>query len=232
MSQSEIQNKLLRKLTPSDREAVMSRMSRVELPIKQELMTCGDVISYVYFPEEGVISLLAKTPHERPVEVGMFGYEGMSNMVVRFGDRTALTALVQVAGTAWRINAEDFARLLHDKPSLNDVTLRFKEATAIQFAYTAFANGTFNIEERLARWLLMSQDRAQRDTIPMVHDFIAMMLAVRRSGVTTATHVLEGFGAIKGQRGAITIRDRAKLEEIAGESYGIPEAEYERLMAY
>jgi len=232
MSQSQIQNKLLLKLTPSDRDYVMASMTRVELPLKQALMTCGDVISYVYFPENGVVSLLAKTPNERAVEVGMFGFEGMSNMVLRLGDRTCLTALVQVAGTAWRIKAEDFTVLLREAPSLNELTLRYKEAIAIQFAYTAFANGTFKIEERLARWLLMSQDRAQRETIPMIHEFIATMLAVRRSGITTATHLLEGTGAIKAVRGAITIRDRAKLVELAGESYGVPEAEYERLMAY
>jgi len=232
MSQSRIQNKLLQKLTSSDRDYVMACMTQVDLPLKQDLMSCGDVISYVYFPEDGVVSLLAKTPNQRAVEVGMFGFEGMSNMVLRLGDRTCLTALVQVAGTAWRMKAEDFVLLLREAPSLNEMTLRYKEATAIQFAYTAFSNGNFTIEQRLARWLLMSQDRAQRETIPMVHEFIANMLAVRRSGITTATHVLEGTGAIKGMRGAITIRDRAKLVEMAGESYGVPEAEYERLMAY
>jgi hypothetical protein len=117
-------------------------------------------------------------------------------------------------------------------PFLNEVTLRYKDVTAIQFAYTALAHGSFTIEERLARWLLMSHDRSRRETIPMIHEFLAAMLAVRRSGITTATHLLEGVGAIKAVRGAITIRDRAKLLEIAGESYGTPEAEYDRLMAY
>jgi CRP-like cAMP-binding protein len=232
MSRSPIQNQLLQKLTPSDRDYIMSCTTWIELALKEQIMSAGDVISYVYFPEDGVISLLAKTPNQRAVEVGMFGFEGMSNMVIRLGDRTALTAVVQVAGTAWRIKAEDYAVLLREAPSLNELTLRYKEATAIQFAYTAFANGSFKIEARLARWLLMSQDRAQREVIPMVHEFSARMLAVRRSGVTTATHVLEGIGAIKAGRGAITIRDRAKLLEVAGESYGVPEAEYERLMAY
>jgi CRP-like cAMP-binding protein len=153
-------------------------------------------------------------------------------MVVRSGDRTSLSAVVQVAGSAWRISANDFSRLLHTLPSLNEMTLRYKEASAIQFAYTALAHGSFTIEERLARWLLMSHDRSKRDTIPMVHEFLAAMLAVRRSGVTTATHVLEGVGAIKAVRGAMTIRSREKLLEFAGESYGEPEAEYERLMSY
>jgi CRP-like cAMP-binding protein len=152
--------------------------------------------------------------------------------VVRPGDRTALSSIIQVAGSAWRIDAEDFSELLHTQPSLNEITLRYKEAVSIQFAYTALSHGSFTIEERLARWLLMSQDRSQRETIPMVHEFLAMMLAVRRSGVTTATHVLEGLGAIRASRGSITIRSREKLLEIAGESYGVPEAEYDRLMSY
>jgi CRP-like cAMP-binding protein len=232
MSPSEIKNKLVRKLTDDDFKAVWPRMERIDLALKQEVLHRGDVIDFVYFPEDCVCSLVAKTENVNGIEVGMFGFEGMSNMVVRSGDRTALSSIVQVAGSAWRISAANFAELLHRQPSLNELALRYKEAVSIQFAYTALAHGSFTIEERLARWLLMSQDRSERGTIPMVHEFLAMMLAVRRSGITTATHVLEGLGAIKASRGSITIRDRDKLLEIAGESYGVPEAEYERLMGY
>lgn len=232
MSRSPVQNKLLQKLTTADFEAVWPRLERVDLELKQQVLTRGEVIAFVYFPETSVCSLLAQTDHVQPIEVGMFGFEGMSNMVVRAGDRTALSSVVQVAGEAWRITAENFSSLLHSQPSLNEMALRYKEASAIQFAYTAFAHGSFTIEERLARWLLMSHDRSRRETIPMIHEFLAAMLAVRRSGVTTAMHVLEGYGAIKAIRGAITIRDRPKLLELAGESYGVPEAEYDRLMAY
>ena len=232
MSQSQLRNKLLRKLTSDDFQVVWPRMEKVDLALKQEPLHRGDVIDFVYFPEDCVCSLVAKTESVNGIEVGMFGFEGMSNMVVRHGDQTALSTIVQVAGSAWRINAEDFASLLRTQPSLNELTLRYKEAISIQFAYTALANGSFTIEERLARWLLMSQDRSQLETIPMVHEFLAMMLAVRRSGITTATHVLEGVGAIKANRGSITIRSRDKLLEFAGESYGVPEAEYDRLMSY
>jgi len=232
MSQSEIRNKLLRKLTSDDFRAVWPQMERVDLALKRELIHRGDVIEFVYFPEDCVCSLVAKTANVNGIEVGMFGFEGMSNMVVRPGDRTALSTIVQVAGSAWRISAEVFAGLLQTQPSLNELTLRYKEAVSIQFAYTALAHGSFTIEERLARWLLMSQDRSERETIPMVHEFLAMMLAVRRSGVTTATHVLEGVGAIKANRGSITMRSREKLLEIAGESYGAPEADYDRLIGY
>jgi CRP-like cAMP-binding protein len=232
MSQSQIRNKLLRKLTTTDFEVLWPHIQRVDLGLKQRLFSKGDLIDCVYFPEDCACSLLAETEHVNPIEVGMFGFEGMSNMVVRTGDRTALASVIQLAGSAWRMNANDFVRLLHTLPSLNEMALRYKEAVAVQFAYTALAHGSFTIEERLARWLLMSHDRSQRETIPMVHEFMASMLAVRRSGITTAIHVLEGSGAIKAVRGSLTIRDRAKLLEIAGESYGTPEAEYERLMSY
>lgn len=227
-----IKNRLLLKLSEADFAVLQSRMERVELDLKTVVLRKGDVIDHVYFPEDCVISFIAKTENVNGIEVGMAGFEGMSNMVIRPGDRTSLTAVIQVAGSAWRVGALDFTQLLHSLPSLNEMNLRYKEATAIQFAYTALAHGSFTIEERLARWLLMSHDRSQRSTIPMVHEFLAMMLAVRRSGITTATHVLEGIGAIKAVRGALTILSRDKLLELAGESYGEPEAEYERLMTY
>jgi CRP-like cAMP-binding protein len=232
VSQSEIKNKLIRILPAEEYEVFRPFMHKVELGLKDRILTKGDTIKCVYFPEDCICSLMAETESVNAIEVGMFGFEGMSNMVIRTGDQTALTAVVQLAGTAWRMDAEDFVRMLHELPGLNELLLRYKEAVSIQFAYTALAHGSFTIEERLARWLLMSHDRSQRDTLPIVHEFLAAMLAVRRSGVTTATHVLEGLGAIKASRGSITIRDRAKLLDIAGESYGVPEAEYDRLMKY
>jgi CRP-like cAMP-binding protein len=232
MFQSEVRNKLLLKLTPGDFDAVSPCLTRVDLKLKDQILQRGDVIEFVDFPEDCVCSLLAKTDNVNPIEVGMYGFEGMSNMAIRHGDRTALSAVVQGAGSAWRMSAADFVRLLHTLPSLNEVALRYKEAVAIQFAYTALAHGSFTIEERLCRWLLMATDRSQKDSVPIVHEFIAAMLAVRRSGITTALHVVEGVGAIRANRGQIIIRDRAKLQELAGESYGEPESEYDRLMSY
>ena len=98
-------------------------------------------------------------------------------------------------------------------------------------AQTAYANATFNIEARLARWILMTQDRTEGDDLILTHDFLAIMLGVRRPGVTTATHALEGMGSIRARRGRITVRDREKLLELAGDAYQVAEDEYERLMA-
>jgi CRP-like cAMP-binding protein len=111
-----------------------------------------------------------------------------------------------------------------------DVVLRYQQTMIVQASYTALSHGSFNIEERLARWLLMCFDRSKGADLPLVHEFIALMLAVRRSGVTTAIHVLEGNHAIKATRGSIQLRDREKLEELASGSYGDPESEYARLM--
>jgi hypothetical protein len=227
---SPVKNRLLRKLAPSDFETIRPLLETVDLEMKQVIVERDIPIEHVYFPENCVCSILAFTEHVHPIEVGMIGFEGMSNFVVNYGDQTPLQTVVQVPGIASRMKARDFAKGLKELPSLNDVTLRYKEALAIQFAYTALSHGSFTIEERLARWLLMSHDRSQRANIPLVHEFVAAMLAVRRAGVTTSIHILEGSGAIKATRGTITIRDRDKLKEIANGSYGVPEAEYERLM--
>jgi CRP-like cAMP-binding protein len=110
-----------------------------------------------------------------------------------------------------------------------DVLLRYVQFLMTQTAQTAYANASFGVESRLARWILMTHDRLKRDDLPLTHEFMSMMLGTRRSSVTTATHVLEGNGLIRATRGVITVRDREKLEELAGDAYGLAEAEYERL---
>ena len=108
--------------------------------------------------------------------------------------------------------------------------MRFVQALNVQAASTAAANAHFDLPERLARWLLMCHDRVSSDQLELTHEFMAMMLAVRRSSVTVTLHTLEGTRAIRGTRGSVTVLDRARLEEIAGSSYGEPEDEYRRLL--
>jgi hypothetical protein len=140
----------------------------------------------------------------------------MSNMVVRAGDRTFMRTVAFISGQALRIDTKDFVAALASLRSLNEVTLRFKEAVANQLAQGSAANGGFPVEQRLARWLLMAFDRTPEDKLPIVHDLMASVLSVRRSGVTTALHVIEGTGAVKSTRGLVARQDRDKLEEIAG----------------
>ena len=146
-------------------------------------------------------------------------------------NQTPHTYVVQVGGEALRIAPGDLRAALRDHPSLFRPLGLYAQALFVQISQTAYANVTFDIEACLARWLLMMMDRVDGDEMPLTHEFLSAMLGVRRPGVTVATHVLEGTGAIRARRGRIEIRDRDKLLELAGDSYRTAEAEYRRLMA-
>jgi CRP-like cAMP-binding protein len=120
---------------------------------------------------------------------------------------------------------------MEERPSVHRLLLRYAHALNVQTSSTAFANANHTLEMRLARWLLMCRDRIDSDDIEITHDFLAMMLGVRRPGVTTTLHVLEGNRLIRSTRGMVTIRDRKRLEALADDAYGLPEREYARLMA-
>jgi CRP-like cAMP-binding protein len=204
-------------------------LRKVEVSARQVLFAPGQILDAVYFPETAVVSFLAGSEGARPIGIGIVGHEGMTDLIVRDGDRAVLEAKVTIGGTAWRMEAADFVSAMAS-PGVGRLMLVFKEALAIQYAYSALAHGTLTIEARLARWILMLHDRVDESSIQIVHNDIADELAVRRSGVTTAMHVLEGMGAIKSIRGKIMVRDRAMLYGLAGRSYGVPEREYIRLL--
>ncbi|MDB5641857.1 MAG: CarD family transcriptional regulator [Hyphomicrobiales bacterium] len=225
-------NQLLQKLTDEDWTKIKPFLKTVELQSREVLMEPDTEIRHVWFPLNCACSMIAVPDESNAIEVGMFGPEGMSNMVVRVGDRTFMRTQAFIAGQALRIDTIDFVAALATLPSLNELTLRYKEAFANQLAYGSAANGAFTIEQRLARWLLMAFDRASQERLPIVHDLIASVLSVRRSGVTTALHVIEGTGAVKATRGLITLRDRDKLEDIAGACYGYCERTFEFIMTY
>jgi CRP-like cAMP-binding protein len=124
-----------------------------------------------------------------------------------------------VAGEGLRIGTREFKQALADSPSLNARVLSYVRLLLLQTAQTAFANGRYTIEERLARWLLMSHDRLDGDEVPLTHEFLSLMLGVRRPGVTVALQTLEGEHAIRNVRGLITVLDRHRLEDIAGGAY-------------
>ena len=164
--------------------------------------------------------------------VGLIGREGMVGIPIALGVRaTPFEYFVQHAGDGLRMAAHHLEEVIDERPSLHRVLLRYAQALNVQTSGTAFANAEHTVETRLARWLLMCHDRVDGDDIAITHDFLSMMLGVRRAGVTTATHVLEGNGLIRTKRGVITVLDRERLEELADNAYGLPEAEYARLMA-
>lgn len=223
-------NRLLLKLTEPDLRAFAPFMQEVYLTKGQILLEPDTLIHYVYFPVDCICSILAATKSELVIEVGMFGFEGMSNLVVTPGDRTFFRTIVIAQGTALRVNAEDFTRAIHKLPSLSEVALRHRESAAVQFGYSAHAHGSFTIEARLARWILMAIDRWSGAELPITHDLMASLLCVRRSGITTAIAVLEGTGAIKATRGLVTVRNREKLQELAGGCYGPSERAYDLIL--
>jgi CRP-like cAMP-binding protein len=218
-------------LSVEDFNLLSPNLEAVKLDLRFVLAPPNQPIKHVYFLESGLGSVVATAADGTRLEVGIFGRDGMSGTSLLLGaDQTPYDTFVQLAGSALRLKATDLDRALHERASLRTFLLKFVQVFAVQTAYTAVANGSYTIEERLARWLLMCHDRVDGDDLALTHDFLAIMLAVRRAGVTVATQVLEGDGIIRAKRGLITVLDRRRLEDVASGSYGIPEAEYARLI--
>jgi CRP-like cAMP-binding protein len=230
-AQIEPQNRLLSALTPKDLALLTPHLAHHSLDVKQTLETPNRPIETCYFVESGYVSVVAVSARGRHVETGLVGREGMTGLAVVMGDdRSPNETYVQAAGSAFGLPADDLRRLLADSPALNKRLLLYARAFLIQTTHTALANGTAKIEERLARWILMAQDRLEIDDLPLTHEFVAVMLAVRRPGVTEALHQLEARGVIRARRGHVLVVDRTGLLKIANGSYGVPEAEYRRLL--
>ena len=141
-------------------------------------------------------------------------------------------AWYRLPGEAFRIGAGDLQAAMDHSGTLRALLLRFVHTFIVQVSQTAYANAGYSIEERLARWLLMTHDRLEHDDMPMTHEFLSIMLGTRRPGVTLAVQMLEGVGVIRATRGHITMRDREKLEQIAGQSYGFAEKEYSNVFQF
>ena len=176
-------------------------------------------IRHIVFPLSGIVSLIAHEG-EYQLEVGIVGREGMTGAPLVLGvDKSPQESFVQVAGEGVRISVAAFKRALAQRPTLRAPLLLYVHALLQQTAQTALANGRCTIEERLARWLLMVQDRVGGNDVPLTHEFLAIMLGVRRPGISVALQELERAGTIRNVRGLITIRDRHKLEDLAGGAY-------------
>jgi CRP-like cAMP-binding protein len=228
---SKVRNRLLAALSANDYALIQPHLESVSLERGDALIEPNEPYDHVYFPEGGVTSLVAIAPDNHRIEVGIFGREGMSGTSLLMGvDTHPHQTFTQIPGPALRLPTESFREVIAKSGSLHRHLLRYVHAFNIQVAHTALSHGSYGMEARLARWLLMCHDRIDGNDIPLIHEFLALMLGVRQAGVTETLHILEGVHAIKSQRGLITVVDRDKLEEAAGESYGTPEAEYEKLI--
>jgi CRP-like cAMP-binding protein len=229
--QTSIRNQLLAVLPAEDFAGLQSHLEPVELELRQVLIEPNEPIAHVYFMERGYTSITTSTNGSK-IEVGLIGREGMVGVPIALGVRaTPFEYFIQHAGDGLRMASHRLGEVIGERPSLHRVLLRYAQALNVQTSGTAFANAEHSMETRLARWLLMCHDRVDGDDIPITHDFMSMMLGVRWAGVTTSLHILEGNGLIRAKRGVITVLDRVKLEELADSAYGLPEAEYARLMA-
>src|SRR6056297_1984245 len=230
LAQSSMSNRLLAQLDIAEFSLIEPHLEKIEMQVRFELYSANTSIEYVYFLDSGVASVVALSHDGQRIEVGVTGREGFCGMTTLLGsDQSPHKCLMQVDGDGYRIKTTDFIYATEESATLRHLLLRYVHVFITQTAQTALANGSAKIDQRLARWLLMFQDRIDGAELHLTHQFLSMMLCVRRSSVTDTIHILEGRGLIKAERGKITIRDREKLLKLAGASYGQSEAEYARL---
>jgi CRP-like cAMP-binding protein len=223
-------NHLLKSLSPEDRDLLLPRLELIAMPTRHVVEERNKEIKHVYFVEEGIVSVVL-TADNAEVEIGLIGCEGMSGLYVLLGNhQSPYKTYAQVSGRAHRIDADEFRGVLVQSETLRALLLRYVQAYLVQTSHTAIANARATLEQRLARWTLMAQDRLDDNIVPLTHEFLSIMLGVRRAGVTVAIHALQERGLIKASRGRITVLDRKALKKIAGTFYGAPEAELRRLM--
>ena len=215
-----IHNEILLHLPANERRPLFSKLEFVRLKTHQVLHEARRSIRSVYFIDTGLASVLSVMKDGRCVEVGLVGREGLVGLAVMAGFRKSFTRVIaQVEATAFRLDADVLIDLLGQSPELRRQLQRSSQVAAVEVAQIAACNGLHQVHQRLARWLLMSQDRIGSKSLPLTQEFLALMLGTRRSSVTLAAGVLRRAGIIKYTRGNVTILSRPALEEAACECY-------------
>lgn len=224
-------NRLLDALPDSSRERLAELLQPVKLAFRKTLYEPNVPIDCVYFPLSGVVSLITTVDGATSVEVGTVGNEGMVGVPVLLGARTTPgKAFSQIPGMALAIEAGAFRAAVDQDSELRDLMGRYTQALFNQIAQSAACNRVHSIDERCARWLLMSHDRVAADRFPLTQEFLGQMLGVRRASVNTAAGVLQRAGFISYVRGVVTITDRIGLESASCECYRIVRDEFDRLL--
>ena len=228
---STVRNHLLTALPSGVLAALLPMMQPVTLDLRQVLYIAEAPIKAVYFMESGWTSLIVQLEDGLTAEVGLIGREGVVGMPLVYGVETAhVEAVVQGPGAALCMNIGAFRQALDEHPSLRALLLRYGEFLHIQVTQTAACNGNHGLEQRLARWLLMSHDRANGDDLPMTQEFLATMLCVHRPSVTVAARILQRANLIRYGSGTITVIDRPGLEAAACECHGAVQRQYQKLL--
>jgi len=231
IDQPSTRNQLLLKLSADDFAWLAPHLRRADMTFRATLHAAGDPIASAIFPEHGYASMLATLEDGDAAEVGMVGYEGFVGLPLLFGsDRSLVEAMVQAGGSAIHLPAEIFQQACEERPTLRALMLRYAMVFNVQVTMTAACNGRHLVEQRLARWLLMAHDRTDGDEFAMTHEFLSMMLGVRRAGITVAAGGLQRAGFIRYEQGRIRIIDRHGLETAACECHATVRREAERLL--
>ncbi len=224
-------NRLLSLLSDDDYERLRPHLSHVVFEYRKSLYEASCPIEHVYFPVDGVASLVITTSDGASAEVGTIGSEGIVGLPVCLGDRVAPSAVyVQVPGTALTMDARIFRDELERSPTLSQIMLRYAHAFFNQVAQSAACAHLHRLDQRCCRWLLMTRDRMPSDDFLLTHEFLGMMLGVRRTSVTDVMGFLQKAGLVRYRRGHVTILDHEALRQRACECYDISKLEFDRLL--
>jgi len=226
-------NQLLALLPQNIKDQIYPQLREVRLSLGEEVYAAGQDVKYVYFPVDSIISLLYVMLDGASAEISVVGREGIVGIAVFMGgESTPSRAVVQSAGTAYRLPAAELKRQFNADANFRVIMLRYTQALITQMAQTAVCNRHHTIDQQLCRWLLLSLDRLPHSQLTMTQELIANMLGVRREGVTEAAGKLQKAGVISYQRGKITVISRSKLEQLSCECYAVVKEETDRLAAY
>ena len=218
----QVSNKVLLATPENEYESMRADLTYVDLPHHLSLHEPTQRIEYVYFPNRGMVSQVVVTKDGRTVEVGVVGNEGYVGAGLAAGlSRSSVREVIQIAGDGFRMMGNALERILRSAPQLQTMLNRHAGLQGMQVAQTAACNRLHDIQQRLSRWLLMTQDRVHSGVLPITHDFIATMMGTDRSTVSLAAAVLQKKGIIDCVRGAVKIVNRRKLEKSSCECYGV-----------
>jgi len=225
------QNHLLAALPEGDYQRLRPNLEFIALPLGLVLYESGGQLNYVYFPTDSIISLLYVMQDGASAEIAVTGHEGLVGIALFMGGETTPSrAVVQSAGSGFRLAASGLKKEFDNGGTLHHLALRYTQALITQMAQTAVCNRHHSVEQQLCRWLLLSLDRLPSNVLSMTQELIANMLGVRREGVTEAAGHLQQAGLIKYSRGRITVLDRPRLEMRVCECYAVVKKEYDRLL--
>jgi CRP-like cAMP-binding protein len=231
VSHSEVKNQLLTALPPQLLSRLLPRLRLVSLKTRDSLMVPDTPIEAVHFVESGFVSLVMSLEDGTQAEVGLVGREGMVGLPLVTGVDTSFPeAYVQLEGSALRMEARVFRTAMEEEPALRTLLLRYLEAMTSQVSQTAACNGRHDLEQRLARWLLMAHDRADGDEFQITQEFLALMLCVYRPSVSVVASTLQRAGMIRYGRGHMIILDREALEATACDCYRLVKRRFERVL--